>query len=137
MTARAGPEKGRAADRAGSTAQRRAAQASAQREHSTAEALRGLIADIARAEVEKALAEREGADAGAELLTIAEAARRLSVSESYIRGRIRGGELEAVRLGRAVRVRTADVDALPRRRRSSSAETPGQRAARILAGGAR
>ena len=43
------------------------------------------------------------------LLTVGEAARQLSLSERTVRRMIAGGDLPAVRLGRAVRIRQEDV----------------------------
>lgn len=48
------------------------------------------------------------------LLTVSETARRLSVSERLIWRAISEGALEAVKLGRATRVRAADVDRIAR-----------------------
>lgn len=48
------------------------------------------------------------------LLTIPEAARRLSVSERFLWKAISGGSLQAVKLGRATRVLAADIDRIAR-----------------------
>ncbi len=50
------------------------------------------------------------------LLTIAEVARTLHVSRSLIYWLIGGGELPTVRIGRALRFRSEDVQAYIRRR---------------------
>ncbi len=46
------------------------------------------------------------------LITVSTAAERLAVSKSMIRKLLRLGRLTPVRIGRCVRVRLADVDAL-------------------------
>ncbi len=48
------------------------------------------------------------------LVRIAEAARMLGVSPGMVRKMIADGRLSTVRLGRAVRLRRADVEALAR-----------------------
>jgi excisionase family DNA binding protein len=54
-----------------------------------------------------------------ELLTVAEAAKRLKLSESHLHKlRARGGSPEYVRLGRAVRYRPEDLDAWVEARRA-------------------
>jgi excisionase family DNA binding protein len=95
--------------------------------------LEGLIRGIVREEIERAL---ESAPATDGLLTVAQAATRLGMSESFVRAAIRDGRLPAQRVGRAVRVRPADVDRLPRRRRTSVTR-PATRALQILDGGSR
>lgn len=54
------------------------------------------------------------------------------MSVSYVRGAIREGRLPSVRIGRAVRLRPLDVDAVPASRPRKSALDPAERAARIL-----
>lgn len=69
-----------------------------------------------------------------ELVTMATFARRRSISESTVRAAIRSGQLPAVKIGRAVRVR-ADAQIgkpAPSLSASSDADTPRARAARIL-----
>src|SRR3990172_4189245 len=44
------------------------------------------------------------------LLTVAEVARRLRLSEVTVRRHIRAGSLKAVRVGRGIRVREEDLD---------------------------
>ena len=46
------------------------------------------------------------------LMTIDEAATRLALSPSMVRKMIGGGQLTAVRIGRSVRVRVGDVEAI-------------------------
>ena len=58
------------------------------------------------------------------LLDVAQAAELLGMSTSYIRKAIGNGRLPAKRIGRAVRVRLADLDTLTSMRRSSSSATP-------------
>lgn len=60
--------------------------------------LRALVAEIVRAEIDKLR------PAEPEALTVAEFARRLSVSERTVRDAIREGRLEHMRIGRAVRI---------------------------------
>jgi excisionase family DNA binding protein len=48
-------------------------------------------------------------DVASRLLTVGEAAKQLSLSERTLRRMIAGGDLPAVRLGRAVRIRQEDV----------------------------
>lgn len=46
------------------------------------------------------------------LMTIDDAARRLALSPSMVRKMIAGDQLEAIRIGRAVRIRVDDVEAI-------------------------
>lgn len=71
------------------------------------------------------------------LLSVAAAAARIDMSESFIRGAIREGRLPARRFGRSVRVAPDDVDALTTRRPNATAESPRDRAARVVIGGRR
>lgn len=66
--------------------------------------LEQLIRQIVRDELAKA---KPANDAALEYLTVAEYARRLSVSERTVRDAIREGRLEHERIGRAVRVPSA------------------------------
>lgn len=60
-----------------------------------------------------------------ELLTVAEAAKRLKLSESHLHKlRVRGGSPTFVRLGRAVRYRAEDLDAWVNARRATSTSAP-------------
>lgn len=95
-------------------------------------ALEAMIERVVR----KVMREREEiAPAPAEeLVTMATFARRRSISESTVRAAIRSGQLPAVKIGRAVRVR-ADAQigkAAPSSSASMDADTPPARAARIL-----
>lgn len=62
-------------------------------------ALRPIVAKLVADELAKHRDPREG-----DHLTVAEYARRLSVSERTVRDAIRDGRLEHVRIGRAVRI---------------------------------
>lgn len=79
-------------------------------------------------------------DKPSRLLTVGDAASRLGMSSSYIRAAIRDGRLPEHRLGRAVRVAIADVDALvsaSTRRAAPVAkptDSPIERAARVEIG---
>ena len=59
--------------------------------------------------------DREPAAAVAKLLTVREAAEVLAVSEAAIRKWVRHQRLEAVKLGRLVRLRAADINQLAER----------------------
>lgn len=52
----------------------------------------------------------EGGDGGAVLLTYEDAGRRLAVSPRTVRRLVAAGRLPAVRLGRSVRIRAAELD---------------------------
>jgi excisionase family DNA binding protein len=97
-------------------------------------ALVGAIAEAVRqdpalaAELRAAL----GAEAPAELVTVAEYARIRSVATSTVRRAIREGRLDATRIGRAVRVRADAEIGAPTR---TATTTPRARALAILAGG--
>jgi excisionase family DNA binding protein len=54
------------------------------------------------------------AEAGGEMLTVVQAARRLRVSEETVRRRIADGTLRATRVGRLVRLSVRAVDGLAR-----------------------
>jgi excisionase family DNA binding protein len=88
--------------------------------------LEAVIRRIVREELERLLRERAApAPATPELISIGDAAARLGMSRSFIRAAIREGRLPIERIGRAVRLRPADVDALRTRRRDAVA--PGAR----------
>jgi excisionase family DNA binding protein len=88
-------------------------------------ALRSLIVEIVREEVQRAMA--GAAPAQPRYVTIAEYAGRFSISQSTVRAAIREGVLPARHIGRALRIpetaeigrrtRTAKVDATERARR--------------------
>ena len=48
------------------------------------------------------------------LLSLKEAAEQLSVSPDFVRLRIRAGELPSLRMGRLIKVRQSDLDAVKR-----------------------
>lgn len=55
----------------------------------------------------------EGTPMAAEFVTVADTARRLSVTERFVRELIARGDLPAVKIGaKAIRIRRTDVDAL-------------------------
>jgi excisionase family DNA binding protein len=96
------------------------------------EALEAMLERVVR----KVMLERKELAAGPadELVTMAEFARRRSISESAVRAAIRAGRLSATKIGRAVRVR-ADAqigEPAPNSSASTHADTPRARAARIL-----
>ncbi len=96
-------------------------------------ALETVIESVVRRVVREELAAARAAPAD-ELLTMAEFARRHSISESTVRAAIRAGRLPAVKIGRAVRVR-ADAqigEPAPSSSASTEMDTPSARAARIL-----
>lgn len=102
--------------------------------------LEQIIEEIVRRVVREELAElrRELAPDGG-LLTLQQAAKRIGMSESFIRDASKDGRLQRRKIGRAVRFAIADVDALAARRTSSLAAdaSPRERAALIAIGGRR
>lgn len=95
-----------------------------------AEAIRLMV----REEVERALAAKPSP--APDFVTVAEYARRRSISESTVRAAVREGRLPAERIGRAVRV-PADVRIAPANARAVAAVTRDIRSARILGLGGR
>jgi excisionase family DNA binding protein len=96
------------------------------------EALEAMLERVVR----KVMLERQelAATSADEMVTMAEFARRRSISESTVRAAIRAGRLSATKIGRAVRVR-ADAqigEPAPSSSASTNADTPRARAARIL-----
>lgn len=92
--------------------------------------LEELLAEIRALRAE--LAERAATPAE-QLVDVVRAAEHLGMSTSYIRKEIGSGRLPAKRIGRAVRVRVADLDTLTSTRRSSARpnETDAEWAAKI------
>lgn len=62
-------------------------------------------------QVARALAALDAESSAGGLLSVDQAARRLAVSTDTVRRQIRAGVLRSVRVGRAVRVPAADVEA--------------------------
>lgn len=97
--------------------------------------LEQLVEEIARRVVRAELAAREPEEPA--LITVAQAAARIGMSLSFVRAAIADERLPARKVGRAVRVTPADVDALaaaPKRREPRSSESPAARAARVSIG---
>lgn len=107
--------------------------------HPLEQALADLVLHVLRSPAgREALREALATErAAVELLTIPQAAARLSLSPTTIRAAIRDGRLPALRVGRAVRVHVGDVDALPTKRAARAARpgSPAERAAAIRIGG--
>jgi len=104
-------------------------------------ALRALVREV----VEEVLAEHRLARDESALLTVAAAAARLSMSASFVRSAIADERLPARKVGGAVRVRVADVDALaanawtrrPPRAAAAAPEADADALARLLRAGVR
>jgi excisionase family DNA binding protein len=97
--------------------------------------LEGVLESLLERVVRKVMREREerAAAPSDELVTMAMFARRRSISESTVRAAIRDGRLEAVKIGRAVRVRgDAQLGKPARSSGNASNDTPRTRAARIV-----
>jgi hypothetical protein len=67
-----------------------------------------------------------------ELERLTDAAKRFSVSVSWLEARVASGELALFGAGKMRRVRPADVAALIRRRGIASVESPAEKAEQIL-----
>lgn len=91
---------------------------------------REFVREIVRAEVAKATAEVSTEDGG--LISVAEVAKRLGMSMSFVRAAIRDRRLSALRIGRCVRVHEADVEDLMARQGGSPIDTCELRAERVL-----
>ena len=83
--------------------------------------LRSLLSDALVAELEQIVDERVEAaltarsqDSGSPWLTLAEAAKRLRVSERTIARKVRAGRIRTSSVGRRVLVHAADLDAAVR-----------------------
>ena len=61
----------------------------------------------------------------AELLTVAQVAKRLGVGVQFVQKRTRSGEIPSYKLGRAVRISEADLEAYMERQHSSATPSPG------------
>ncbi len=85
--------------------------------------LRALIAEVVRDEIKKS------APAPAEHLTVADYARRWSISTTTVRVAIREGRLQSTRIGRAIRI------AAEAKISRAAAKTPTDRARLRLMGG--
>jgi excisionase family DNA binding protein len=72
--------------------------------------LREMIREVVQEEIAKA-----GGAAGGELVTVAKYAERCSISQSTVRAAIADGRLEAVKIGRAVRIPANATIARPAR----------------------
>ena len=93
------------------------------------QALEAVVERVVRRVVREELAAgRAGPAPAPELVTMKEFARRLAISESTVRAAIRDGRLQAVKIGRAVRVRCDAQIGQPVAR----ADTPTVRARRIV-----
>lgn len=66
--------------------------------------LRALVAEVVREELAKATP----ASSAPQLVTVAEYARRCSISQSTVRAAIREGKLAITRIGRSVRIAPAE-----------------------------
>lgn len=61
---------------------------------------------------------------GEVLITVPEAARRLAISRSYLYQYLQRGRLPSVRIGRARRIRVADLEAFVERLRNEHNDAP-------------
>lgn len=96
-----------------------------------------LLEHIIDERVDQRLAARDHENRAAQLISVREAARLLSMSERFVRDAIRDGRLAHVRVGRAVRVRAEDVATFAARRSRSSSLAPAEWAASVKLGGRR
>lgn len=69
------------------------------------------------------------------MLSVADAAEHLGMSPSWVRGQIRDGHLPATKLGRSLRVRQSDLDALGSRPTTKTDGTPKAWAMHVMRGG--
>ena len=90
-----------------------------------------MIRDIVRDEMRTVPAPKlDAASDPARLVSVEAAATLLAMSESYVRALIRKGRLPAQKLGRAVRVRMADLELLGSRK--PAVQSDGAATARAL-----
>lgn len=95
-------------------------------------ALEVVIESVVRRVVREELAAVRAAPAG-EMVTIERFARMRAISKSTVRAAIRGGRLQATRIGRAVRLRS-DAQIGESAAAAPRSDTPAARAMRILGG---
>lgn len=92
--------------------------------------LENVLAELIRRVLREELAGAKPSTCEA-LLSVAQAARRKGMSQSYIRAAILDGRLACERYGRSIRIRPADLDNLTKPTRTADDEWT-DRAARTL-----
>jgi excisionase family DNA binding protein len=93
-----------------------------------------LIVELVAVRVREELAKQRSAAAeSGTLISVEKAAKRLDVSESFIRKVIREKKLDYFKVGASVRVRVADVDALAVRGKAPEPDRDEENRKRVLA----